>query len=121
MYVLWCLLRAGNWLPKKAGKNSTRLVISAVATVGALLLVALMCFWGCFLYKNFGKSDIHGLRMDVSGGTSLSLIFTVAYVDSFLRQGTRLSETSSAFLQCQQILTLFLIITTTSLFSIFGV
>jgi hypothetical protein len=62
---------AGNLLPKKAGKNSTRLVISAVATVGALLLVALMCFWGCFLYKNFGKNDIHGLRMDVSGGASV--------------------------------------------------
>lgn len=32
-------------------KNSGRLLISASATVGALLLVALMCFWGCFLYK----------------------------------------------------------------------
>ncbi|KAJ3681600.1 hypothetical protein LUZ60_014173 [Juncus effusus] len=62
---------AGNILARKASKNSTRLVISAVATVGALLLIALMCFWGCFLYKNFGKNDIHGLRMDVSGGASV--------------------------------------------------
>ncbi|BAS83419.1 Os03g0266800, partial [Oryza sativa Japonica Group] len=51
--------------------NSTRLVISAVATVGALLLVALMCFWGCFLYKNFGKKDIHGFRVELCGGSSI--------------------------------------------------
>ncbi|XP_058085293.1 LRR receptor-like serine/threonine-protein kinase FEI 2 isoform X2 [Magnolia sinica] len=56
---------------KKSGKNSTRLLISAFATVGALLLVALMCFWGCFLYKKFGKSDSQGLAMDVSGGASI--------------------------------------------------
>jgi len=43
-------------------------VISTVATIGALLLVALMCFWGCFLYKKFGKSDMKGLAGDVSGG-----------------------------------------------------
>jgi hypothetical protein len=52
----------------RRGKNSTRFVISAVATVGALLLVALMCFWGCFLYKNFGKKDIHGFRVELCGG-----------------------------------------------------
>ncbi|KAJ6854184.1 LRR receptor-like serine/threonine-protein kinase FEI 2 isoform X2 [Iris pallida] len=52
-------------------KNSTKLVISAVATIGALLLVALMCFWGCFLYKKFGKGDIGGLAVDVSGGASI--------------------------------------------------
>lgn len=28
-----------------------------------------MCFWGCFLYKKFGKHDSKGLAMDVSGGT----------------------------------------------------
>ncbi|KAG2541876.1 LRR receptor-like serine/threonine-protein kinase FEI 1 [Panicum virgatum] len=56
---------------KKNGKNSTRLVISAVATVGALLLVALMCFWGCFLYKNFGKKDIRGFRVELCGGSSV--------------------------------------------------
>lgn len=28
-----------------------------------------MCFWGCFLYKKFGKNEIGGLAMDVSGGT----------------------------------------------------
>jgi hypothetical protein len=48
--------------------SSTRLVISAIATVGALLLVALMCFWGCFLYKNFGKKDIHGFGVELCGG-----------------------------------------------------
>lgn len=51
--------------------SSTRLVISAVATVGALLLVALMCFWGCFLYKNFGKKDIHGFGVELCGGSSV--------------------------------------------------
>ncbi|KQK22412.1 LRR receptor-like serine/threonine-protein kinase FEI 1 [Brachypodium distachyon] len=55
----------------KAGRNSTRLIISAVATVGALLLVALMCFWGCFLYKSFGKKDIHGFRVELCGGSSV--------------------------------------------------
>ncbi|PWZ06549.1 hypothetical protein Zm00014a_018839 [Zea mays] len=56
---------------KRNGKNSTRLVISAVATVGALLLVALMCFWGCFLYKNFGKKDMRGFRVELCGGSSV--------------------------------------------------
>ncbi|GAB4857913.1 LRR receptor-like serine/threonine-protein kinase FEI 1 [Ancistrocladus abbreviatus] len=52
-------------------KYSERLMISASATVGALLLVALMCFWGCFLYKKFGKDDGRSLAMDVSGGASI--------------------------------------------------
>ncbi|XP_057965139.1 LRR receptor-like serine/threonine-protein kinase FEI 2 [Malania oleifera] len=52
-------------------KYSGRLLISALATMGALLLVALMCFWGCFLYKKFGKIDSRGLAMDVSGGASI--------------------------------------------------
>ncbi|KAG1362746.1 LRR receptor-like serine/threonine-protein kinase FEI 1 [Cocos nucifera] len=56
---------------KGGKKNSTRIVISAVATVCALLFVALMCFWGCFLYKKFGKGDVSGLAMDVSGGASI--------------------------------------------------
>ncbi|KAL9663931.1 hypothetical protein QQ045_019325 [Rhodiola kirilowii] len=51
--------------------NSGRLFISASATVGALLLVALMCFWGCFLYKKLGKNDGRCLAMDVSGGASI--------------------------------------------------
>ncbi|XP_066395776.1 LRR receptor-like serine/threonine-protein kinase FEI 1 [Miscanthus floridulus] len=55
----------------KRNGNSTRLVISAVATVGALLLVALMCFWGCFLYKNFGKKDMCGFRVELCGGSSV--------------------------------------------------
>ncbi|KAK8709417.1 hypothetical protein V6N13_060433 [Hibiscus sabdariffa] len=52
-------------------KYSGRLLISASATVGALLLVALMCFWGCFLYKKFGKNEGRTLAMDVSGGASI--------------------------------------------------
>lgn len=52
-------------------KYSGRLLISASATVGALLLVALMCFWGCFLYKRLGKNDGKSLAMDVSGGASI--------------------------------------------------
>ncbi|KAL0904377.1 hypothetical protein M5K25_026473 [Dendrobium thyrsiflorum] len=51
--------------------DSTKLVISAVATVGALLLVALMCFWGCYLYKKFGKDDVRSLAMDVTGGANV--------------------------------------------------
>ncbi|XP_060207931.1 LRR receptor-like serine/threonine-protein kinase FEI 2 isoform X1 [Lycium barbarum] len=42
-----------------------RLLISASATVGALLLVALMCFWGCFLYKRLGKNDGKTLGKDI--------------------------------------------------------
>ncbi|KAJ8432635.1 hypothetical protein Cgig2_033508 [Carnegiea gigantea] len=52
-------------------KYSGRLLISASATVGALLLVALMCFWGCFLYKKLGKQDAKGLAVDGSGGASI--------------------------------------------------
>ncbi|XP_019174739.1 PREDICTED: LRR receptor-like serine/threonine-protein kinase FEI 1 isoform X1 [Ipomoea nil] len=52
-------------------KYSGRLLISASATVGALLLVALMCFWGCFLYKRLGKNDSGSLAMDVGAGASI--------------------------------------------------
>ncbi|KAL5550798.1 hypothetical protein UlMin_000974 [Ulmus minor] len=52
-------------------KYSGRLLISASATVGALLLVALMCFWGCFLYKKFGKHDSKSLAVDVGRGASI--------------------------------------------------
>lgn len=52
-------------------KYSGRLLISASATVGALLLVALMCFWGCFLYKRLGKTDGKSLAMVVGGGASI--------------------------------------------------
>ncbi|KAG6389623.1 hypothetical protein SASPL_151095 [Salvia splendens] len=55
----------------QAKKNSGRLLISALATVGALLLVALMCFWGCYLYKRLGKNEGKGLAVDVSGGASI--------------------------------------------------
>ncbi|CAN8313817.1 unnamed protein product [Cochlearia groenlandica] len=52
-------------------KNSGKLLISASATVGALLLVALMCFWGSFLYKKLGKAENKSLAMDVGGGASI--------------------------------------------------
>ncbi|XP_020260708.1 LRR receptor-like serine/threonine-protein kinase FEI 2 isoform X1 [Asparagus officinalis] len=52
-------------------KTGPKVVISTAATIGALLLVALMCFWGCFMYKKFGKSDMTGLAGDVSGGASI--------------------------------------------------
>ncbi|OAY24317.1 LRR receptor-like serine/threonine-protein kinase FEI 2 [Manihot esculenta] len=52
-------------------KKYSGVFISASATIGALLLVALMCFWGCFLYKKFGKSESDGIAMDVSGGASI--------------------------------------------------
>ncbi|ONK71626.1 uncharacterized protein A4U43_C04F10640 [Asparagus officinalis] len=59
---------SGNQQNKKTGP---KVVISTAATIGALLLVALMCFWGCFMYKKFGKSDMTGLAGDVSGGASI--------------------------------------------------
>ncbi|XP_051137305.1 LRR receptor-like serine/threonine-protein kinase FEI 2 [Andrographis paniculata] len=52
-------------------KYSERLLVSSIATVGALLLVALMCFWGCYLYKRLGKNDSKGFAVDVSGGASI--------------------------------------------------
>lgn len=52
-------------------KYSGRLLVSTSATVGALLLVALMCFWGCYLYKRLGKKDGRGLAVDVGGGASI--------------------------------------------------
>ncbi|KAJ6705828.1 PROMASTIGOTE SURFACE ANTIGEN PROTEIN PSA, partial [Salix purpurea] len=30
-----------------------------------------MCFWGCFLYKKFGKNESSSIAMDVSGGASI--------------------------------------------------
>ncbi|KAK6944449.1 Leucine-rich repeat-containing N-terminal, plant-type [Dillenia turbinata] len=57
--------------PNQKKKYSGRLLISASATIGALLLVALMCFWGCFLYKKFGKNEFKSLAMEVCGGASI--------------------------------------------------
>uniref|UniRef100_A0A7N0U4G4 non-specific serine/threonine protein kinase n=1 Tax=Kalanchoe fedtschenkoi TaxID=63787 RepID=A0A7N0U4G4_KALFE len=51
--------------------TSRRLLVSASATIGALLLVALMCFWGCFLYKRLGKHDKPSLVNDIGGGASI--------------------------------------------------
>ncbi|KAI3728179.1 hypothetical protein L6452_16811 [Arctium lappa] len=69
-----CKNDVGNQQPagsQNVKRNSGRLLISASATVGALLLVALMCFWGCFLYKKLGKNDAQGIAKDVSGGASI--------------------------------------------------
>jgi len=68
-YFYYFALIDQNQMGKK--KYSGRLLISASATVGALLLVALMCFWGCFLYKKFGKNDRISLAMDVGAGLLL--------------------------------------------------
>jgi hypothetical protein len=57
--------------PSGGKKNSVRVIISTIATVVGLLLVALMCYWGCFLYKKLGKNDGTGLAVDVSGGASI--------------------------------------------------
>ncbi|EXC35164.1 LRR receptor-like serine/threonine-protein kinase FEI 1 [Morus notabilis] len=65
--------QSSNSAQNQAGKKkySGRLLISASATVGALLLVALMCFWGCFLYKKFGKHDSKSFVMDIGRGASI--------------------------------------------------
>lgn len=52
----------------EGSNNPKRLLISASATVGGLLLVALMCFWGCFLYKKLGRVESKSLAIDVGGG-----------------------------------------------------
>ncbi|XP_056865236.1 LRR receptor-like serine/threonine-protein kinase FEI 2 isoform X2 [Raphanus sativus] len=53
------------------GGKTVKLLISASATVGGLLLVALMGFWGCFLYKKLGRVESKTLAIDVSGGASI--------------------------------------------------
>lgn len=77
--ILLLLFLDQNQIGKK--KYSGRLLISASATVGALLLVALMCFWGCFLYKKFGKNDRISLAMDVGSGL---LYLSVACIQTYL-------------------------------------
>ncbi|KAH7425583.1 hypothetical protein KP509_11G060800 [Ceratopteris richardii] len=42
---------------KKPHRYSTQVLVSALGTVGVSLLVALMCFWGCFLYHKFWKKS----------------------------------------------------------------
>ena len=69
MLLIYLIFVTENQGGKK--KYSGRLLISTSATVGALLLVALMCFWGCFLYKKLGKNDVKSLARDVSGGDSV--------------------------------------------------
>ncbi|KAJ0239978.1 Protein kinase domain-containing protein [Hirschfeldia incana] len=53
------------------GGKTGKLLISASATVGGLLLVSLMCFWGCFLYKKLGRVENTSLAIDVGGGASI--------------------------------------------------
>ncbi|CAG7874496.1 LRR receptor-like serine/threonine-protein kinase FEI 2 isoform X2 [Brassica rapa] len=53
------------------GGKTGKLLISASATVGGLLLVALMCFWGCFLYKKLGRDESKSLAIEVGGGASI--------------------------------------------------
>ncbi|GLJ12606.1 hypothetical protein SUGI_0194480 [Cryptomeria japonica] len=55
---------------KKNGRYSTKVLISAVATVGVSLLVALMCFWGCYLYHKFCKVRKRP-ALNVDEGTSV--------------------------------------------------
>ncbi|VFQ76266.1 unnamed protein product [Cuscuta campestris] len=52
-------------------KISEKVLISASVTVGALLLVALMCYWGCLLYKRFAKNESGSLARDVGSGASI--------------------------------------------------
>ncbi|RID69702.1 hypothetical protein BRARA_C01782 [Brassica rapa] len=59
--------------PAPEGKTG-KLLISASATVGGLLLVALMCFWGCFLYKKLGTVESKSLAIAVGGGASIVII-----------------------------------------------
>ncbi|MCO5581004.1 hypothetical protein L7F22_034880 [Adiantum nelumboides] len=44
-------------LPRKSRHYSTQVLVSALGTVGVSLLVALMCFWGCFLYHKLWKKS----------------------------------------------------------------
>ncbi|CAH2059233.1 unnamed protein product [Thlaspi arvense] len=53
------------------GGKTGKLLISASATVGGLLLVALMCFWGCFLYKKLDRVESKSLAIEVGGGASI--------------------------------------------------
>jgi hypothetical protein len=55
---------------KRSRRFSMGLLISALATVGVSILVALMCFWGCFLYHKFNKAQRRP-ALDVNEGTSV--------------------------------------------------
>ncbi|KAI4343315.1 hypothetical protein MLD38_027837 [Melastoma candidum] len=59
------------WPGQNDRKNSGWLLNSASATVGALLLVALMCFWRCFLYKKIGKYENKAFAINSTGGASV--------------------------------------------------
>ncbi|KAL8208119.1 hypothetical protein R6Q57_007531 [Mikania cordata] len=54
-----------------ASRVELKVCVIASATVGALNLVALMCFWGCSLNKKLGKNGIKGLAMVASRGASI--------------------------------------------------
>lgn len=56
---------------KKRGRRySVGLLISALATVGVSIFVALICFWGCFLYRKMKKAQKRP-ALDVNEGTSV--------------------------------------------------
>lgn len=57
---------------KKRGRRySMGLLISALTTVGVSILVALMCFWGCFLYRKINTAQKRPAALDVNEGTSV--------------------------------------------------
>ncbi|XP_011625311.1 LRR receptor-like serine/threonine-protein kinase FEI 1 isoform X1 [Amborella trichopoda] len=57
-------------LMRGSGRYSAGLLISAVATIGVSLLVAVMCFSGCFLYQKLRKNDIKP-ALNANEGTSV--------------------------------------------------
>ncbi|MCO5596574.1 hypothetical protein L7F22_050639 [Adiantum nelumboides] len=56
-------------LRRRSSKSSTEFLISALVTVGLSLLIALMCFWGCFLYHKLGKKRKSFEDIEDSGAT----------------------------------------------------
>eukprot|EP00250_Pteridium_aquilinum_P022029 c25284_g1_i2 orf=1009-2886(-) len=63
-------------LPKKSRRYSAQLLVSALGTVGVSLLVALMCFWGCFLYHKFWKkSKPHDVDAEVEIAPDPKIVF----------------------------------------------
>lgn len=57
--------------PNKRGRRySVGLLISTLATVGVSVVVALLCFWGCFLYHKMNKAQKRP-ALDVNEGTSV--------------------------------------------------
>eukprot|EP00249_Psilotum_nudum_P027085 c34379_g1_i1 orf=590-2407(-) len=80
----------------RSSKYSSGLLISALGTVGILLLVALMCFWGCFLYHKFWKKP--KLLPDLSSANGAKVVIyhgDLPYTSKeILRKIELLSETN---------------------------